>query len=183
MRLWRNILSLLCLAGLMAGCDAWREQTPGTLIVRDARVVAAAEGPRLEVNLDCRLNGPVSDALEHGIPIALELTLQAHGPRGRLQDRRQVEMRYFPLTRRYQLRDSGSGELRSFPASGYLSDALAALHLPLPHAFARLEPGTRLQLDVGLDHGALPGALRLPATLEPAWRLIAPEYAWTVTAG
>jgi hypothetical protein len=153
------------------------------LIVREARVFAAAGGPRLEVNLDCRLNGPISDALEHGIPIALDVRLEAHGPRGKLQDRRQVELRYFPLTRRYQLRDGGSGELRSFPASGYLNDALAALHLPLPEAFARLEPGTRLRLEIGLDHTALPGALRLPATLEPAWRLIAPEYAWTVTAG
>lgn len=183
MRFWKKCISLLCAAGLLAGCEAWREQTPGTLIVREARVVAAAEGPRLELNLDCRLNGPISDALEHGIPIAFHLRLEAQGPRGPLLDRRQVELRYFPLTRRYQLRDSGTGELRSFPASGYLVDALAALHLPLPAAFARLENGTRLRLEVGLDHTALPGALRLPATLEPAWHLIAPEYAWIVTAG
>jgi hypothetical protein len=183
MRFWKKLASVLCLASLLAGCEALREQAPGLLVVRDAQLVAVAEGPRLELDLDCQLNGPISDALEHGIPITLEVRLQARGVRGVAQDRRQVELRYFPLTRRYQLRDTGTGDQRSFAAFGYLTEALAALHLPLPAQFADLPPGTELTLDVGLDHTALPGALRLPATLEPAWRLIAPEYVWTVAAG
>jgi hypothetical protein len=183
MRLWKKLISFTCLAALLCGCDVLREQVPGTLVVRDARLVAAANGPRLEVNLDCRLSGPISDALEHGIPITLDFRLQVQGRSAVPSDRRQVELRYFPLTRRYQLRESGNGEVRSFPAAGYLTDALAALRLSLPDAFAGLAPGTRLSLQVGLDHAALPGALRLPAMLEPAWRLIAPEYSWTLAAG
>ena len=183
MRLWKKLVSVLCAVALVGGCDALREQAPGSLQVRDARLVAAADGPRLEIDLECRLNGPISDALEHGIPITLKLDLSATGDHAALSNRRLVELRYFPLTRRYQLRDSASGDQRSFPASGYLTDALANLRLPLPPGFADLPPGTRLRLEVGLDHGALPGALRLPAMLEPAWRLQAPEYAWTVTAG
>lgn len=183
MHFWKKFASTLCLAALLGGCELLRDQAPGTLRVRDARLVAVAEGPRLELNLDCQLNGPISDALEHGIPITLEVRLQARSVGGLLRDHRQVELRYFPLTRRYQLRDTSSGELRSFPAYGYLTDALAALHLPLPARFANLPAGTRLSLDVGLDNAALPGALRLPAMLEPAWRLTAPEYVWTVAAG
>lgn len=151
--------------------------------MREAELVAVAEGPRLELNLECHLNGPMSDALEHGIPITFEVRLHASGEQGIAKDHRRVEMRYFPLTRRYQLRDTGTGELRSFAAFGYLTDALAALYMPLPAAFANLPPGTRLSIEVGLDHAALPGALRLPAMLEPAWRLVAPEYVWTVAAG
>lgn len=183
MRLWKKLISFICIAALLVGCKVLREQVPGTLVVRDARLVAAAEGPRLEVDLDCRLSGPVSDALEHGIPVTLEFHLRVQGDSRAPSDRRQVELRYFPLTRRYQLRDSGSGEVRSFPAAGYLTDALAALRLSLPDTFTGLAPGTRLSLQVGLDHAALPGALRLPAMLEPAWRLIAPEYSWTLAAG
>jgi hypothetical protein len=183
MRLWKKLVSIVLVVVVLGGCDALREQAPGSLLVRQAHLVAAAAGPRLEVDLDCRLNGPISDALEHGIPITLSMVLSAIGDQGRLNNRRQIELRYFPLTRRYQLRDSASGDVRSFPASAYLSDALASLRLPLPQNFADLPPGTRLRLEVGLDHAALPGALRLPAMLEPAWRLKAPEYAWTVTAG
>lgn len=183
MHFWKKLISSLCMVGLLASCEALREQAPGKLLVREAQLVAVAEGTRLEMDLDCQLNGPMSDALEHGIPITLEVRLQAIGVQGEVHDLRQVEMRFFPLTRRYQLRDTRTGELRSFAAYGYLTDALASLHLPLSGQFANLPPGTRLKLDVGLDHAALPGALRLPAILEPAWRLIAPEYVWTVAAG
>ena len=183
MRLWKKIAVSVILASLLGGCDALREQTPGSLQVHEARLVAGADGMRLEVNLDCRFNGPINDALEHGIPITLDVHLRARGIAGTLDDRRQIELRYFPLTRRYQLRDSASDAVRSFAASAYLTDALAALRLPLPATFAGLPAGTRLQLDVQLDHSALPGALRLPAMLEPAWRLTAPEFAWIVAAG
>ncbi len=183
MRLWKKIAFSVTLAGLLGGCDALREQAPGSLLVREAQLVSGVDGMRLEVNLDCRLSGPINDALEHGIPVTLEFRLRAQGASGTLRNRRQVELRYFPLTRRYQLRDSGADSVRSFAASGYLTDALAALRLPLPANFAGLAAGTRLQLDVQLDHSALPGALRLPAMLEPAWRLSAPEFAWTVAAG
>lgn len=168
---------------MLGGCDAMRDQQPGSLQIREAELVSVAEGMRLELNLDCRFNGPINDALEHGIPVTLDVHLHAQGKRGALEDHRQVELRYFPLTRRYQLRDSGTESVRSFAASGYLTDALAALHLPLPATFADLPVGTRLRLDVELDHSALPGALRLPAMLEPAWRLSAKEYVWTVAAG
>ena len=183
MRLWKKLAVSLILTCLLGGCDALREQTPGSLQVREAQLVSGADGMRLEVNLDCRFNGPINDALEHGIPITLGIRLRAQGDRVTLEDQRQVELRYFPLTRRYQLRDTGSDSVRSFAASGYLTDALAALRLALPPTFAGLPDGTRLRLDVELDHSALPGALRLPAMLEPAWRLSAPEFAWTVAAG
>lgn len=183
MRLWKKLAISALLISLLAGCDALREQAPGSLQVRHAGVASGAEGMRLDINLDCRLNGPINDALEHGIPITFDIHLRAQGVRGRVDNRRQVELRYFPLSRRYQLRDNGSDDVRSFAALAYLTDALAALRLPLPNAFANLPAGTRLVVNVKLDHSALPGALRLPALIEPAWRLSAPEYVWTVAAG
>ena len=183
MHFWKKLASGVCAIGLLAGCDALRQQAPGTLVVRDARLVAVAAGPQLDVDLDCRFNGPIGDALEHGIPITLAVQVDAQISAGTLRDRRKIELRYFPLTRRYQLRDDSSGEVRSFPASAYLTDALAALRLTLPESFSGLPVGTRMTLQVGLDHAALPGALRLPAVIEPAWRLAAPEYVWTVVAG
>ncbi len=163
----------------LAGCDALRDQRPGSLEVREARLTPAADGAELVLDVDCRLNGPMSDALEHGIPITLRVDVRADA----LVDRRHVELRYFPLTRRYQLRDVATDSVRSFPAYEYLTDSLAALRLPLPRSFADLAPGTRVRVDIGIDRDLLPGPLRLPAFFEPAWHLRAPEYAWTVAAG
>ena len=51
------------------------------------------------------------------------------------------------------------------PGPDFFLVVRSALRLPLPATFAGLAAGTRLQLDVQLDHSALPGALRLPAML------------------
>lgn len=183
MHFWKRLASAALAMALLAGCEAIEQQAPGALQVRAARIVAASAGPRLELDLDCRLNGPMMDALEHGIPITLRVDLRAQSDSAVLRDQRRIELRYFPLTRRYQLRDHREGDVQSFPASAYLIDALASLKLSLPQAFAQLPAGSALSLDVALDKTALPGALRLPALIEPAWRLAAPEFTWTVAAG
>lgn len=175
-------LLVLFVAFLLAGCDVIRQQRPGSLVVRNARLVDGAAAASLELGLDCRLSGPVQDALEHGIPITLQIDLKAgRWPRAQTQTLR-VELRYFPLSRRYQLREAGSAEPRSYPTPAYLVAALGALRFELPASFAGLPASTPLTVSAKLDPGALPGALRLPALFEPAWRLAAADYAWTPAA-
>jgi hypothetical protein len=183
MRWWRRLVSVVCMLGLLTGCDALRDQAPGRLVVNDAQVLSTVDGAQLALAIELQLNGPMSDALEHGIPITLHVHLQGNSGTLEIVDQRDVELRYFPLSRRYQLRDGGTDTERSFAASGYLMDALAALRLPLPKEFSALPAGSRMRVAVQLDHSALPGPLRLPAILEPAWRLKAPEFVWTVAAG
>jgi hypothetical protein len=48
----------------------------------------------------------------------------------------------------------------------------------LPEAFARLAPDTPLHVRAAIDPTALPGALRLPALFEPAWRLASADSTW-----
>jgi hypothetical protein len=95
---------------------------------------------------------------------------------------RWIELRYFPLSRRYQLRETGIDDVRSFATPGYLIAALGSLRINLPAAFADLPASTPLQLSARIDPAALPGALRLPALFEPAWRLSARDFAWTIAA-
>lgn len=179
------LVSALALA--LAGCDAIRAQRPGSLDVRSARLVGGGGVAALELGLDCRLSGPAQDALEHGIPITLQVDLAAgRWPSAQTQTRR-VELRYFPLSRRYQMRETGSNEAggtepRSFATPAYLFAALGALRFDLPAEFAGLPPATPLRVTARLDPAALPGPLRLPALFEPAWRLASPEYAWTLAA-
>ena len=164
---------------LLAGCSLLAEQIPGTLAVRDARFDLLAGDAQLDLDLDCRLSGPMQDALEHGIPITLQIDVHAgRWPNRLAQAAPRIELRYFPLSRRYQLREVGNGEVRSFVTSAHLLAALGSLRLSLPSAFAALPSATPLHVAAAIDPAALPGALRLPALFEPAWRLAATETTW-----
>lgn len=170
---------LIATIGLLAGCSALAEQTPGTLAVRNAQVSTIAGNAVLELGLDCRLSGPMQDALDHGIPLTLQIDLRAgRWLTSKASASRRIELRYFPLSRRYQLRELDTDDVRSFATPAYLVAALGALRIDLPVAFVALPATTPLHVSAKLDPVALPGALRLPALFEPAWRLAAPDYAW-----
>lgn len=176
-RLRSGVMALSLL--LLGACSLLAEQVPGTLTVRDARFETQVGEAQLDLDLDCRLSGPMQDALEHGIPITLQVEVRAgRWPKRLAQATSRIELRYFPLSRRYQLREVDGGELRSFVTSAHLLAALGSLRLKLPDAFAALPATTPLQVSAAIDPAALPGALRLPALFEPAWQLAATETTW-----
>jgi hypothetical protein len=180
-------LAALALASAVAGCGALAAQQPGTLVVRNARIAGTAEAPMLEIGIDCKLSGPMQDALDHGIPLTFRLRVDAGRWRLLPSDARveqRIELRYFPLSRRYQVRDLDAPvEVRTFPTPGYLLASLNAMRLPLPGAFASVRQGAAVRVGIALETAALPGALRLPALFEPAWQLSSAEYTWQAGAG
>lgn len=182
-----SMSAILLAACALAGCGAIAEQQPGTLAIRSVHLAGAADAPALELALDCRLSGPMQDALDHGIPLTIAIRVDAGRWRwlpAEAHSEQRVELRYFPLSRRYQLRDlDAPSDLRTFATPGYLLAGLNSLRLPLPAAFAALPRDASLRIGAGLVAEALPGALRLPALFEPAWRLSASEYTWQPAAG
>lgn len=180
-------LGMLVLACAIAGCGALAAQQPGALAIRNARLAGTSDAPMLEIGIDCRLSGPMQDALDHGIPLTFRIRVDAGRWRmlptaARAEQR--IELRYFPLSRRYQVRDLDAPvDVRSFATPGYLLASLNAMRLPLPAAFATLHRGTPVRIGIELETAALPGALRLPALFEPAWQLSAAEYTWQPRAG
>jgi hypothetical protein len=171
----------------LAGCGAIAQQQPGALAIRSAHLGGASDAPVLELGVDCRLSGPMQDALDHGIPLTLAIRIDAG--RWRLlpssaRSEQHIELRYFPLSRRYQMRDlEAPTDVRTYATPGYLLAGLNSLRLPLPAAFAMLPRDASVHVKAGLATEALPGALRLPAIFEPAWRLSAAEYTWQPAAG
>lgn len=157
--------ALLLLAMLfLVACSAAPDRPQ--LAVSQARLVPQGDGVSLDVNLRFRPSPLQLDALDHGVPLILEL--RVNGDAGGQAFSRQLGLRYFPLSRRYQLH-MGSGTDRSFALRGYLLDALQRLHLPLPH-----DPcagASRCRVEARLNYSRLPGALRLPALLRPQWRV------------
>ena len=105
-----------------------------------------------------------------------------HSGRSTLAEQtRHLQLRYFPLSRQYQLRDLDLNQARSFSARALALAALEDVRLALPEW--RVAGAERYRLQIALDRDALPGALRLPALFLPAWRRCNGEYAWSARAG
>lgn len=174
MQLWIKITSIFfCLA--LAACASAPEPA---LVVRSAGVA----GGVLNARLQWQPHASVLAALDNGIALDFTVTLRAQGAavlgwhRTLATWQRHLELRYYPLSRQYQWRDLDRGETRSYAARALLIAALEDLRLPMPDVSA---PGAqRFVFDIALDRNALPGALRLPALLRPAWRLSSGDYAW-----
>lgn len=162
-RLLAPALLALMIVGLSA-CSASEDRPQ--LELSDASIVPDGDGAILNVDLRFQPSAVQLDALEHGVPLILNLRVSDN--RGSTQASTQLGLRYFPLSRRYQLRLGTDGD-RSFALRGYLLDSLQRLRLPLPH-----DPCARAgqcRVEARFDYSRLPGALRLPALLRTQWRV------------
>lgn len=176
----------LLLAPLLA--LALQACAPGesTLTLADAHVDQRGGGPLLVIECDWKPSSEMLDALDHGIPLTLrlELTRERRGLFGwEVQQREQhrLELRYFPLSRNYQLRDLDRATVRSFGVRAAALASFSRMELPLSAASIRAVAPERQRLRIGLDSDALPGALRLPALVDTAWRQAVVERTWPGT--
>lgn len=185
---WKKSISVLFLGASVLALGACAARAGDTrFAVRDAAIADGA----LNVRLDWQPNETLLDGLDHGIPLMFDITLSAQAP-GWLGWKRtlavqnwQRELRYFPLTRRYQLREVEAGHRgpgRSYAVRALVIAALADLRLPLDGAL-RAAPAQTYVLRVELDRDALPGALRLPAMIDSQWRLSTGNHAWQAQSG
>ena len=177
MRCWKNLVSAGVFAAALDACAAGGDTAQ--LRVRGADVNQGV----LTAHLQWQPSEAVLDALDHGIVLDFVVDLRAYGPahlgwRSTLaRAERHIELRYFPLSRRYQLRDLDRGDTRSYAARSLLLAALEDLRLELPEPWQR-SAASGFALRVELDRDRLPGALRLPALLRPDWRLSSGDYQW-----
>jgi len=180
MRYWKNIVSAT-VAIVLAACSAGGDDAP--LRISSAKIDQGV----LTARLHWQPAEVVLDALDHGIVLDFVLELRAYGSahfgwRDTLASaQRHIELRYFPLSRRYQLRDLDRGETRSYAARALLTAALEDLRLELPPDWPRAA-AVGYSLSIDLDRDRLPGALRLPALLRSEWRLSSGDYSWPIPA-
>ena len=182
MRWWKSILSGIggiALAACARGPDA--ASAPALSIAS-----ASIAGGELIAQLDWRPDDSLLDALDHGIPLDFVFTLRAQKPfafglhANAAQQRRRVQLRYFPLSRYYQLLDLDRHQTRSFSAR---ASALAAFEdIRIPLSTWNADEADRYELDVGIDRSALPGVLRVSSLVRPAWWLHSDGFTWHAAA-
>ncbi|GMV28245.1 MAG: hypothetical protein AMXMBFR59_03700 [Rhodanobacteraceae bacterium] len=161
---------------------------PGESLVTlgEAHVDQRGGGAMLVVECDWKPSSEMLDALDHGIPLTLrfELTRERRGLFGWNAEQREqhrLELRYFPLSRNYQLRDLDRATVRRFGVRAAAIAAFSRMELPLSAASIRAVAPERQRLRIVLDSDALPGALRLPALVDSAWRQAVVERTWPGT--
>jgi hypothetical protein len=181
-------LALLILlgAGLSACAGSTAPEDLPRLQISSASLQQRADGATLDVALDWHASTLMLEALDHGIPLDLRLRIDAQsaatlGWRNNVaSNERHVQLRYFPLSRQYVLRDLERQDERHFSARASLFAALEDLHLPLIAWNDNRAERYRVLAD--LDSAALPGAMRVSVWFDPAWRMPATELIWPVTA-
>ncbi|MGH8041874.1 MAG: DUF4390 domain-containing protein [Rudaea sp.] len=146
---------------------------------------ASIDANVLVAQLTWQPDAVVLDALDHGIVLEFVVTAQALAPgmfglRAAQTQQRHVQLRYFPLTRQYQVQVVEDARTRSYAARALALAAIEDLHLPLA---AWHQGAIAYRVCVALDRDALPGALRLPALFAAAWRIDSGDYTWRARAG
>jgi hypothetical protein len=178
-------LAAVLALGLCSACGA-----PGEDARFEIRQVDAAwSSGRLQARIEQRvgLSEEARAALQHGVPltVAVELILRDGQSRSRLHEfERRYEIRYLPLSQRYQLSGDDAAPAQSYPR---LRHALAELgRLELIFETGAL-PGGEYELLARsyLDQQRLPAPMRLPALFSPSWDHASGWTAWrlSVTPG
>lgn len=177
MRLWKSITSCICCIAL-AACARGTD----SISIQSASVAA----DNLLAQISWQPDSSLLDALDHGIPLDFVLTLKAQKSallglhRDIAEQRRHIQLRYYPLSRYYQFRDLDFEQTRSFPARASVLAALENIRIPLSAWNA--QTADRYQLDVAIDRASLPGVLRMSSLVRPAWWLDSGEFTWPVAA-
>jgi hypothetical protein len=171
-----GMLGLLLLAA--GGCRATADDERFEL--RRVQAQWADGAVRAQVEQQLQLSAEARRALQHGVPLKLRLELQLRRAQGGAllgEASRSWEIRYLPLSERYQLTSLDDGRAQTWPR--------------LRHALAELAQ-TAMELETGpleandyqvlarsrLDMSGLPAPMRLPALFDPEWRHASAWSAW-----
>lgn len=126
------------------------------------------------------------EALERGVSVTLAIQTRATGgwiwvPGFDRIRKHRLEINYLPLSRHYQLTYHRDGSQSVYPRlSMLISDLVEPEEWSVKIEDEELERGPwRVQARVELDRSRLPSPMRLPAWLDPQWRLRGDWQEWS----
>jgi hypothetical protein len=178
------VLGLLALALLPRPGDA---QESGLAIVAAGSTLVEGQH-RVDAVIDYRLSRQALEALQNGVPLTFEVVVVLSQARrwwfdSEVVTRRQVSrLSYDPLAQTYVVRDTRSGEQRSFTTLYAALKALGRVEGLLLVEDSRLEAGVTYEAGIraALDQERLPGPLRLLAFWEEGLNLESGWFRWTL---
>ncbi|MGA7802674.1 MAG: DUF4390 domain-containing protein [Gammaproteobacteria bacterium] len=177
------ILALGCIGAMRTAAAA---EEAGSFWVRSAHTVLSREVYRLDARIDFHLSTAALDALRSGVPLTIDIHMQAIELRGWLWNRvvadlhQYYQIQYHALSDRYLVKNLNTGLVDSHHSLEDALDEVGIIH-GFPMLDERLlQPGGRYQgaLQASLDIEALPTPMRVWAYVSSQWHLSTDWYTW-----
>ena len=182
----QRVMLLALLFCLLPTAMAASSEAPPRFVIRNASTHLLNQVYYLNANIDYRFSTAALEALDNGVPLVVELTIEIEREREYLWDetatslRQRYQLSYEALTRRYVVTNQNSG------ADTYYTDRVTAIaamgevvKLPILDADL-LNPDEkytmRLQASLYLD--ALPVPMRIVGYFSSDWRISSDWFRW-----
>lgn len=172
------VLAGVLALGLCSACGAPSE--PERFGIENLSATWSNGDVHVRIEQRIELGEAARDALRHSVPLTVTLELVLRGAQSRsrlLRIRRHYEIRYLPLSQRWQLREGDDGPTRSFPRLRHVLADLGQVNLSFETGAL---PGGEYELLVRsyLDQERMPPPMRLPALFSARWDHASDWTAW-----
>ncbi|MGB7453325.1 MAG: DUF4390 domain-containing protein, partial [Lysobacterales bacterium] len=165
-------VSLLSLSiFVLAGCGQ-RQELDYTFAIKNVTVRPAYQSLDVRLQQELGLSSQAREALEHGVTLTIRLEMELRNDNNMIvarRDARRFQLRYLPLSERYQFSEEETGELKAFSRLRHMLAALDDFTIQL--STGPLPSGSyELRTRISLDESRLPTPMQLPAWFSSQWR-------------
>lgn len=169
MRFYASLLSIAMF--VLAGCGQ-QEAPDYAFSIKNVVVRPAYQALDINLQQELELSGQAREALEHGVTLTIRLEMELRNDNNMIvarRDARRFQLRYLPLSERYQLSEEGSDELKAFSRLRHMLADMADLNVRL--STGPLPSGSyELRTRISIDESRLPTPMQLPVRFSSQWR-------------
>jgi Domain of unknown function (DUF4390) len=176
----RGLTGLLLL--LLTGCSPDEAEFGFTIEQLETRY--SGDALHIVVHQKLMLSEEAKQALNHGVPLVFQTqaTVRAAGSRRDLETASKVfEIRYLPLSNRYQLSSSQPLQVRTFPRLRHALAGLATVDFTFP-GMPLPESSLQMRVRSQLEKRHMPPPMRLPVWFSAQWRHDSGWQSWPLPA-
>lgn len=156
---------------VLAGCGH-REALDYAFVINNVSVTPAYQSLDIHVRQDLQLSSQAREALEHGVTLTVRLEMELRNDSNMIvarRDARRIQLRYLPLSERYQLTVEETGEMRAFSRLRHMLADMDDFDIRL--STGPLPSGSyELRTRISMDESRLPTPMQLPARFSSQWR-------------
>ena len=156
---------------ILAGCGM-NDAVDYGFTIKNVEIGNAYQSLNIDLKQELQLSQQAQEALEHGVTLFISLEMELHDDNhiiGMRSETRQFQLRYLPLSERYQLSEEENGSLRAFLRLRHLLAAFDDFNFQM--STGSLPPGNyELHTRISLDKSRLPTPMQLPTWFSAQWQ-------------